>query len=148
VSELDRSLLCRCIHRHTYFPLTGLYPESVGPSHGVQSFRNSLLQHGFPTGSQVLPANLLQRWLLSPQVRRSCQEPGPVQAPHGVTASFGHPPAPAWGPFHRLQVDMCYTMDLHGLQGDNLPYHGIHHKLQGKTLCSGISNTSSPLLLH
>jgi len=38
---------------------------SVGPSHRVQSFSNRLLQHGSPTGSQVLPANLLQRGLLS-----------------------------------------------------------------------------------
>ena len=45
-------------------------------------------------------------------------------APHGVMASFRHPPAPAWGPFHRLQVEICSTMDLHGLQRDNLPHHG------------------------
>ena len=64
----------------------------------VQSFRNRLLQHGSPVGSQALPANLLQRGLLSPWVRRSCQEPAPARASHGVTASFGHPPAPAWGP--------------------------------------------------
>jgi len=90
---------------------------SMGSSHGVQSFRNRLLQRGSPTGSQALPANLLQRGLLSPWVRRSCQEPAPVRAPHGVTASFRHPPALVWGPFHRLQVEICSTMDLHGLQG-------------------------------
>jgi len=33
-------------------------------------------------------------------------------------------------------------MDLHGLQGYNLPHHGLLHKLQRKALCSGISNTS------
>ncbi|KAK4826015.1 hypothetical protein QYF61_003788, partial [Mycteria americana] len=71
--------------------------SSVGPFHGVQSFRNRLLQRGSPTGSQVLPANLLQRGLLSPQVHRSCQEPAPARASHGVTASFGHPPAPGLG---------------------------------------------------
>ncbi|KAM9655110.1 uncharacterized protein ACIBXB_008245 isoform 1-T1 [Morphnus guianensis] len=57
-----------------------------------------LLQCGSPAGSQVLPENLLQHGLLSPRVHRSCQEPAPVQASHRVTASFGHPPAPAWGP--------------------------------------------------
>ena len=72
--------------------------SSMGPIHGVQSFKNRLLQRGSPAGSQVLPANLLQRGLLSPQVHRSCQEPAPAWASHGVTASFGHPPAPAWGP--------------------------------------------------
>jgi len=107
---------------------------SVGPSHGVQSFRNRLLQHGSPTGSQVLPANLIWCVLLFPWVCRSWQGPAPVQAPHEVTAFFRHLPAPAWGPFHRLQVDICSTVDLHGLQGDILPHHGIHHELQGKTL--------------
>jgi len=120
----------------------------VGPSHGVQSFRNRLLQCGSPTGSQALPANLLWHGLLSPAVRRSWQEPAAAWALNGVTASFRHPPALAWGPFHGLQVDICSTMDLHGLQGDSLPHHGLHHELQGKTLCSGFSNTSSPLLLH
>ncbi|KAK4828316.1 hypothetical protein QYF61_025328 [Mycteria americana] len=72
--------------------------SSVGPFHGVQSFRNRLLQHRSPTGSQVLPANLLQHGLLSPWVHRSCQEPAPAQASHGVTASFRHPSALVWGP--------------------------------------------------
>jgi len=44
-----------------------------------------------------LPANLLQRGLLSPWIHRSCQEPAPAQALHRVTASFGHPPDPVWG---------------------------------------------------
>jgi len=39
--------------------------SSVGPSHGLQSFRNRLLQCGSPMGSRVLPANLLQCGLLS-----------------------------------------------------------------------------------
>jgi len=99
-------------------------------------------------GSQALAPNLLRCGLLAPQGHRSWQEPAPAQAPHEITVSFRHPSALAWGPFHRLQVDICYTVDLHGLQGDNLPHHGLHHGLQGKSLCSGISSTSSPLLLH
>ena len=74
---------------------------SVGPFHEVQSFRNRLLQHGSPAGSQVLPANLLQHGLLYPWGHRSCQEPAPAWASHRVTASFGHPPALAWGPLSR-----------------------------------------------
>ena len=70
---------------------------SVGPFHTVQSFRNRLLQRGSPMGSQVLPANLLQR-----------------------------------GVFHGLQMDICSTMNLYGLQGDSLPHYGLHHGLQGK----------------
>jgi len=41
-------------------------------------------------------------------------------------------------------VEICSTMDLHGLQGHGLPHHGLHHNLQGKALCSDISGTSSP----
>jgi len=55
-------------------------------------FRNRLLQHGSPTGSQALPANLLWRGLLPPRVHRFWQKLVPEQAPHGVTASFRHPP--------------------------------------------------------
>jgi len=49
-------------------------------------------------GSQALPANLLQRRLLSPWGYGSCQQPAPAQAPQGFTASFRHSPAPVWGP--------------------------------------------------
>uniref|UniRef100_A0A8C0B7T3 Sphingomyelin phosphodiesterase acid like 3B n=1 Tax=Buteo japonicus TaxID=224669 RepID=A0A8C0B7T3_9AVES len=70
--------------------------SSVGPSHGLQSFRSTLFQCGSPVGSQVLPENLL-RGLLSPRIWRSCQEPAPTRASHRVTASFKHPPALAWG---------------------------------------------------
>jgi len=66
-----------------------------------------------------------------------------VWAAHGVTASFRHPPDPAWGLFHGLQVEICSTVDLPGLQGHSLPHHGLLHGLQGN-LCSGISSTSSP----
>ncbi|CAM9130340.1 unnamed protein product, partial [Bubo scandiacus] len=66
----------------------------VGPSHGVQSLRHRLLPRWSPTGSRVLPANLLQRGLLSPRGHRSCREPAPARASHGVTASFSHSPAP------------------------------------------------------
>jgi len=33
-------------------------------------------------------------------------------------------------------------MDHHGLQGDSLPHHGLHHELQGN-LCSNPWSTSS-----
>jgi len=131
----------------------------MSPSHKLQPFMNCLSVGPFPwhavlqeqaapvwvpTGSQALPANLLRRGLLSPWVRRWCQEPAPARGPHGVTASFRHPPAPVWVPFHGLQVDICSTVDLHELKGNNLPHHGLHHKLQGKALCSVILGTSSP----
>ena len=95
---------------------------------------HKLLQCGSPAGSQVLPANLLQFGLLSPQVHRSCQEPAPVWASHGVIASFGRICLLWCGVLHGWQVDICSSANLHGLQGDSLP---SHHRLQGN-LCSGI----------
>jgi len=71
-----------------------------------------------------------------------CEQTVPLRAPHGVTASFGHSPAPACGP-PWLQVHICSTVDVHGLQADSLPHNGLHHKLQGN-LCSGAWSTSSP----
>ena len=46
------------------------------------------------------------------------------------------------GILHRLQVDICATIDLHGLQEDSLPHHGLLHGLQGN-LCSSAWRTSS-----
>ena len=65
------------------------------------------------------------------------------RAPHRVTSSFRHPPVLVWGPVHGLQVEICSTMDLRGLQGHSLPHHGLQHELQRKTFCSSVSSTSS-----
>jgi len=70
--------------------------------------------------------------------------PGRILLQHGLPRGHRYPPAPAWGLFHGLQVDICSIMDLHGLQGYNLPHHGLHHELQGKGLCSNILGTSFP----
>ncbi|KAK4830119.1 hypothetical protein QYF61_008546, partial [Mycteria americana] len=79
----------------------------------------------------------------SSEGHRSCQEPAPAWGLHGVTASFGRIHLLWRGVLHRLQLDICSTVDLHGLQGDSLPHHGLHHGLQGN-LCSGAWSTSSP----
>jgi len=71
------------------------------------------------------------------------EQAAPAWALHGVTASLGHPPTPVWGPFHGLQMDICSTVDLHGLWGDRLPQHGLLQGLQGN-LCPGSWSTSSP----
>ncbi|KAK4811130.1 hypothetical protein QYF61_019761 [Mycteria americana] len=81
-------------------------------------------------GSQVLPANLLQCVLLSPWVHRSCQEPALCGLPTG-----SQPPSGA---------STCSSVGvLHRLQGDSLPHHGLHHKLQGN-VSSSTWSTSSP----
>lgn len=64
-----------------------------------------------PTVPQVLPA-LLQHWLL-------CRSTGPDRSLHQhgpPTAFVRHLTAPLWGsPW--LQLDMDFTMDLHGCRG-------------------------------
>jgi len=113
------------------FPRGAVLQEQAAPAwvpHGVTS-----------PASKPAPA-----WGPLSTVHRSWQEPAPARGPHRVTASFRHPPALEWGPFHGLQVDICSTVDLHGQQGDSLPHHGLQHEMQGKTLCSGIWSTSSP----
>jgi len=94
--------------------------------------------------------------LLLPPRREDCSHsaPAPVWVPHGVTspaskpapawalhrviASFRHPPAPPWAAggyllvdLPGLQVNIWSTMDLHGLQGDSLPHHGLLHGCRG-----------------
>ena len=113
-------------------PPTGDSPPRIfsdmSPSHGlqlfpncssmchfyrVQSFRNRLLQRGSPTGSQVLPANLLQRGLFFPQdLSGACST---TSFPWGPSLLQAHPPALVV--LHGLQVEICSTVNLHGLQG-------------------------------
>jgi len=99
--------------------------SSTGPFHGVQSFRNRLLQYGSLMGSQVLPVNLLQ-----------CGLPKGSQPPSGIPLLW-------CGVLPGLQVEICSTVDLRGLQGHSVPHHGLLHRLQGN-LCSGAWSTSSP----
>jgi len=67
--------------------------------------------------------------------------------PHGVSMRSqlpsGHIHLLQFGVLYGLQVVICSTMDLRGLQGHSLLHHGLHHKLQGN-LCSSAWSTSSP----
>jgi len=132
---------------------------NMSPFHGLKLFTNCPNVGLFPQGA-VLQEQAAPVWVphgvTSPASKpapgraplsmgkRSWKELAPAQAPLGVTTSCRHPPAPVCCPFHRLQVDICSTMELTGLQGDNLPHHSLHHELQGKGLCSGTWSTSSP----
>jgi len=75
-----------------------------------------------PTGSQVLPANLLQ-----------CGLSTWSQPPPGI-------PLLRRGVLPGLQVGLCSLVGLHGLQGHSLSHHGL---LQGN-LCSSAWSTSCP----
>ena len=59
------------------------------------------------SSSQTTPA-----WLLLPQAHRSCQGPAPAWAVHGVTAFFGHPPAPVLGPSQAAVLFHIFINDL------------------------------------
>jgi len=101
VRALLRETVLHRLLQHESFPWGAVLQEQAAPA-------------WVPTGSQALPANLLRHGLLSSRCHRSWQQPAPARVPHGVTASFRHPPAPAWGPFHRLQVEICSPVGLHG----------------------------------
>jgi len=137
-----------------------LQPESFLRSAGL----HKLPQCGsFPQGA-VLQEQATPAWVPH-GVTNPARKPAPVWAPlstgpqvlAGACSSVGSPwdhsflqasTCSGVGSLPRVQVDICSTLDLHGLQGDSLPHHGLHHKLQGKTFCSGIWSTSFPLLLH
>jgi len=129
--------------------------SSVGPSHRLQLFRNCSsmgLFHGrSPSGTDCSSMG-------HPRVHKSCQQTcsSVASSLHRSTgpginllqcrlSTGSQPPLGIhllWHEvLHRLQVDMCFTMDLHRLQWDNLPHHGLHHRLQGK-LCSCACITS------
>lgn len=80
--------------------------ELIHPFHGVQSFRNRLLQYGSPTASEVLPANLFLSRLLY------------------IGCSFCQKPATMW-PLQGLQLPsghVCFLLCgvLHVMQGGQL----------------------------
>jgi len=78
----------------------------------------------------------------SPRSYKSCQEPAPELGLHGLQPPPAHICLLWGGVLHGLQVAICSTVDLHGLQEDNLFYHGLHHGLRGN-LCSGDWGPSS-----
>jgi len=106
----------------------------------------AVLQRGSSVGSQVLPSNLLQCGLLSFH-----GSTGPASSllqhrlPMGSQPPSGIPML--WhGVFHRLQVEICSTVDLHGLQGHSLPHQCLLHSCRG--ISALVSGAPRHLLLH
>jgi len=95
-----------------------LQETPLSPSHRVQVLQEQAAPVWVPHGTQALPANLLQCGLLS------FHEPkGPARSllQRGLSTGSQLPLGICllrYGVLHRLQVDICSTMDLHGLQGD------------------------------
>jgi len=103
--------------------------SSMGPLHGVQSFRNRLPQRGSFTRGAVLQEQTAPVWVPH-GVTSPASKPAPVwaslsmgpQVLPGVCSSMGSPWAHSLrqastcsSVLHGLQVDICSTMDLHGL---------------------------------
>jgi len=131
--------------------------SNTSPSQRLQLFTNCPSVGTFPRGA-VLQEEAAPAWVPH-GVTSPSSKPTSVWAPLStgpqvlagaccsVVSPWGHSllqasPPPAWGPFHGLQVGICSTVDLHGLQGHSLPHHGLLHGLQGN-LCSGAWSTSS-----
>jgi len=115
-----------------WVPSTGCSPSgkgcsSMGPPRGHKPCQQTCSSVGSP-------------------LHRSWQQHALVRALHGVTASFGCIHLLQCGVLHGLQVDICSTVELDGLQGGSLPHQGLHHRLQGKNL-QRLENLL-PLLLH
>jgi len=71
-----------------------------------------------PHGVTSPASNPAPAWApLSAWGHRSCQDLAPARALHGVTAPFGHIRLLWYGFLRGLQVEICSTMDLHGLAG-------------------------------
>ena len=102
----------------------------VGPPWGHKSCQQTCFGMGSSlhgsTGPQVLPG--------------SCSGVG---FPRGHSVLRASTCSGVGSSLHGLQVDICSTVELHGLPGDSLPHHGLPHGLQGN-LCSGAWSTSSP----
>jgi len=118
--------------------------SNAGPSHRLQFFTNCSsmgpFHVSFPRGL-VLQEQTAAVWVPH-EVTGPARKPALVWASlHGVTASFWSMHLLQCGVLHGLQVDICSTMDLQGLQGDSLPHHGLHHGLQGN-FCSSTWSTS------
>lgn len=131
--------------------------SNVNPSHKLQFFQSCSIMSLFYEDQSV--RNTLFQFGSPPRVTGFAPKPAPVRT-HLHSLQFLQEPALAWAlpqaaasfrayphapieVLHGLQLDTCFTRDLHGLQGNSQPHHGPHHGLQG------ISNpVLGVLLLH
>jgi len=102
---------------------------------------HELLQRGSLPQGAVLQEQAAPAWVCH-GVTNPARKPALAWAPlsmglqvlPGACSSTGSPPGipVLWrGIFHGLQVEICSTMGLRGLQGDSLPHHSLLHGLQG-----------------
>jgi len=119
--------------------------SNLNPSHGLQFFMWVLPPGYSPSGTDCSSVS-------PPWGHKSCQ-----QTCSSVGSSLHRSTAPArsllvpllgihllqCGALPGLQVEICSTVHLHGLQWDSLPHLGLLHRLWGN-LCSNPCSTSFP----
>lgn len=100
---------------------------------GVRYFRNKKAPAWVSFRITGLPSKLLS----IPPLKRDpgeCQEPAPAQSSQGGPASFRFPLFQC-RVLQGLQVDICFTLDIHELQGGSLTHHALHYRLKGNLQC-------------
>ena len=114
--------------------LSGTGCSSVGPPWGHKPCQQTCSGVGSSLHGSAGPArSLLQHGL-----------PMGSQLPSGIHLL-------RCGVVHKLHVDICSTVDLHGCRGTTCLTMVFHHKLQGNTLCSGMGSlpqATGGYLLH
>lgn len=81
-----------------------------------QFFRHSLLQHGSPTGSQVLPGHCSSIGSSPNRSAGPCQEPARAQASHGFTGSSQAFTSVIFHQFNILCEDLAVHLSFLGRQ--------------------------------
>jgi len=118
-----------------WVPSTGCSPSgtgcsSVGPPQGHKFCQQTCSGMGFSLHGATGPGRSLLQHGLSME----------SQPPSGILLLKRKV-------FHGLQVEICSTMDLHGLQGQNLPHHGLLHGLRGNPAPGALPPPPSSLTL-
>lgn len=98
-----------------------------------------------PHGSQVLPENVLLHGHLSTGYS-SFKNPAPKWARESQLPS-GHVHLLQREIPCGLQVDICFAMEIQGMQGDRWPHHVDHHRLQENLYASAEGIPPLPSLL-
>lgn len=157
-SQRDGEWGIQPVHKSSFLLLLSPYAVSCFKVESLpwKTVLRELLYHGsFP---QAVVLHKLLQHRSFPQGPVIQKQTAPAWVTHGVTDP-ARKPSPAWTPLHGVdspvrsllqlrlcmdcRLDICSTVDFHGMQENNLCHPGLHHRLQGN-LCSGIWTTSSP----
>lgn len=95
--------------------------SSVNSLYREESFRNGLFQKGSPTS-----LNFFQKPCFCMDSSAQAAAPARTVVQHELSAQPPSGTPLIWnGVLHGLKVDIYTTIDLHGLQGNNLHHHGL-----------------------